>query len=146
VTNQASAHQLQEGNLMIDSNFIQFLAGALPGILGISVLVSIRTRMLAETTIYPNTMVWNQKWRYWAHRYGYIWSPSCGALGIPFSDLKHQKTGVGYGWIICNSCGWESRHRKDVDDQQNPKNWEDYGRHKESHAWPSRPIQTKKLI
>jgi hypothetical protein len=31
-----------------------------------------------------NPMVWSQKWRYWAHRFGWLWSPSCNIVGTPF--------------------------------------------------------------
>lgn len=103
-----------------------------------------RDWMKIQMAIWPNRMVRRQRWRYWAHRFGYLYSPSCGTSGIPFADLKHQKNGVVYGWVNCAFCGWSSKHRKDdKKGNMNHKNFKEYAKHTKKHKYPSRPIQFK---
>ena len=99
--------------------------------------------MNIQTSIWPNKMARGQRWRYWTHRMGYLWSPSCGSLGIPFADLKLQKHDTAYGWVKCAFCGWSSRHRKDLKGDMHPKNFKQYEKHAKTHKYPSRPLQFK---
>lgn len=88
-------------------------------------------RIDAQLWKYPNRMARGQQWRYWAHRYGFLWSPSCEGTGIPYGDLKG---GGAWGWVTCKECGWSSRLRRDTrNGEMNPKNWEQYSRHSRKH-------------